>query len=178
MSETMERIAREQCGQTVLFVDDAFLTANAGPLNISEYVRAVTGTVADAAQYVLNLAPPSVAEGQVCSILISVGEDATVTVTYDGQTLFNVNDGSIFAVLFCDGRYWHVIWDRNAQITLAARNAVPDGGTTGQMLVKASGDDGDTEWATPVVEIPVGGTTGQVLAKKSGTDFDLEWITP
>jgi hypothetical protein len=33
-----------------------------------------------------------------------------------------------------------------------------------------AGDDG--------VGIPEGGTTGQVLAKASGDDYDTEWVTP
>ncbi len=32
-------------------------------------------------------------------------------------------------------------------------------------------------WAT-ITLIPPGGTTGQVLAKASNTDFDLLWVTP
>lgn len=53
--------------------------------------------------------------------------------------------------------------------------ALPTGGTTGQILSKASDDDGDAEWIEAPTEIPSGGTTGQVLAKASDDDGDLEW---
>lgn len=52
--------------------------------------------------------------------------------------------------------------------------SLPEGGTTGQALVKASNDDYDVEWATPH-ELPSGGSTGQVLKKTSGTDYATEW---
>ncbi len=32
-------------------------------------------------------------------------------------------------------------------------------------------------WST-ITLVPPGGTTGQVLAKASGTDYDLTWVTP
>jgi hypothetical protein len=31
---------------------------------------------------------------------------------------------------------------------------------------------------TLLIGVPPGGTTGQLLAKASGTDYDLEWVTP
>lgn len=34
-----------------------------------------------------------------------------------------------------------------------------------------------TTWIT-YAPIPPGGTTGQVLAKASGTDYDIGWVTP
>lgn len=51
---------------------------------------------------------------------------------------------------------------------------VPDGGTTGQVLAKASNLDQDTTWATTHYP-PTGGTTGQVLAKSSASDYDWAW---
>lgn len=39
--------------------------------------------------------------------------------------------------------------------------------------VKAEGEDGEP--GTPGVGVPSGGTTGQVLKKASGTDYDTEW---
>ena len=55
---------------------------------------------------------------------------------------------------------------------------VPEGGTTGQVLVKKSNTDYDTEWANAGAGegVPAGGTTGQILAKKSGSDYDTEWV--
>lgn len=52
---------------------------------------------------------------------------------------------------------------------------VPTGGTTGQVLKKASNANYDTEWGS-VEALPTGGTTGQVLAKKSNTNYDIEWV--
>lgn len=65
---------------------------------------------------------------------------------------------------------------------------VPTGGTTGQVLKKASNTNYDTEWADEsgavlsvdgktgnVTVLPTGGTSGQVLSKASGTDYDVEW---
>lgn len=63
-----------------------------------------------------------------------------------------------------------------------AGSAIPDGGTTGQVLTKDSGSDGDASWQTPESAgeaengIPSGGLTSQILAKASGTDFDAEWV--
>lgn len=54
--------------------------------------------------------------------------------------------------------------------------ALPTGGTTGQVLAKQSGTDGDAIWV-PARQVPNGGTTGQVLSKTSGTDQDLSWAT-
>ena len=54
-------------------------------------------------------------------------------------------------------------------------SSLPDGGTTGQALVKHSNTDQDVEWAT-IDGTPSGGTTGQLLAKKSNTDGDVEWV--
>ena len=56
---------------------------------------------------------------------------------------------------------------------------MPDGGTTGQVLVKKSNNDHDTKWAdiNDYVnnKIPIGGKPGQVLVKHSTEDFDLSW---
>lgn len=59
---------------------------------------------------------------------------------------------------------------------------VPDGGTTGQHLSKASNADGDVIWETPPssggVGIPPGGTTNQALLKLDGTDYNADWADP
>jgi hypothetical protein len=54
--------------------------------------------------------------------------------------------------------------------------SLPTGGTTGQVLAKASDTSGDAAWVDPPV--PSGGTTGQVLAKNSDTSGDVGWVTP
>lgn len=54
--------------------------------------------------------------------------------------------------------------------------ALPNGGTTGQVLTKNSATDGDAIWANSV-GIPNGGSTGQALVKNSGTDQDVSWTT-
>ena len=53
---------------------------------------------------------------------------------------------------------------------------LPSGGTSGQVLLKASNADSDTEWAE-ISQIPAGGTKGQVLTKKSGEDGDTGFET-
>ncbi len=53
--------------------------------------------------------------------------------------------------------------------------SVPEGGTKGQVLLKASNTDNDVEWTSL---IPSGGTKGQVLTKASASDNDFEWTTP
>lgn len=63
-----------------------------------------------------------------------------------------------------------------------AGSAIPDGGSTGQVLTKDSGSDGDASWQTPASAgeaengVPSGGSTNQILAKASGTDFDTAWV--
>ena len=58
---------------------------------------------------------------------------------------------------------------------------VPAGGTTGQVLKKASGTDYDTEWDDESggggSGLPDGGTAGQILTKDSGVDGDASWQT-
>jgi len=49
--------------------------------------------------------------------------------------------------------------------------------TTDRLYVLEDASDGAAVW-TPLVPVPAGGTTGQVLAKASDTDFDLAWVTP
>lgn len=67
-----------------------------------------------------------------------------------------------------------------------ASAGIPDGGTSGQVLAKASNDDLDVEWKTLAASdvgaapaaagIPSGGTTGQLLAKESDDDLDVHWV--
>lgn len=56
---------------------------------------------------------------------------------------------------------------------------VPTGGTTGQVLAKASEDNFVTEWVDPSGGggVPIGGNTGQALVKSSNANYDTEWAT-
>lgn len=60
------------------------------------------------------------------------------------------------------------------------RRVPPPGGTSGQVLSKASNDDYDYEWtdpgATDVREVPTGATSGQVLT--AGQNDTYNWQTP
>lgn len=68
-----------------------------------------------------------------------------------------------------------VTLDEVAAFILAGiTGSLPPGGTTGQVLTKQSGTDGDADWED-VDGLPPGGTTGQVLKKQSGTDGDADW---
>jgi hypothetical protein len=58
---------------------------------------------------------------------------------------------------------------------------LPPGGADGNLLAKASTDDGDVAWINaasilPANELPPGGSTGYILAKASETDGDVYWI--
>lgn len=55
-----------------------------------------------------------------------------------------------------------------------AAAGIPSGGSTGQVLMKASGEDYALKWGT-VAGIPSGGTTGQVLRKSSNNNYAVEW---
>ncbi len=80
----------------------------------------------------------------------------------------------------------HEIGDRKAgDDALGARidgitpQLIPAGGTQGQVLGKATGDNYAVAWQDPAAAVnglPEGGTVGQVLAKKSSDNFDAEWI--
>lgn len=59
---------------------------------------------------------------------------------------------------------------------------VPAGGSTGQVLKKASAADYAVVWANETGgggggSLPAGGTTGQALRKNSNTDGDAGWAT-
>ena len=55
---------------------------------------------------------------------------------------------------------------------------VPKGGTTGQVLTKASNSDNHLQWSnipTSSGSLPSGGTTNQYLRKINNTDYNVEW---
>jgi hypothetical protein len=55
-------------------------------------------------------------------------------------------------------------------------NALPVGGTTGQVLAKNSNSNYDAVWNNS--HIPSGGTANQILKKNSSTDYDSSWVSP
>lgn len=56
---------------------------------------------------------------------------------------------------------------------------VPSGGTTGQVLAKASNADYDYVWSNSSGSgVPIGGDAGQVLTKNSSVDGDADWQDP
>lgn len=59
-----------------------------------------------------------------------------------------------------------------------AESSLPDGGSTGQVLTKASSADQDATWQDipdAGSGLPAGGTTGQYLVKDSSADGDAGW---
>lgn len=56
-------------------------------------------------------------------------------------------------------------------------SGLPSGGSTGQILTKASDDDGDAVWQDPDSGLPSGGVVGQVLQKISNDNYDADWMT-
>lgn len=54
------------------------------------------------------------------------------------------------------------------------RFPLPSGGSTGQVLTKASNSNYDVKWSS-ASGIPSGGSTGQYLMKSSSTDYAVSW---
>lgn len=54
---------------------------------------------------------------------------------------------------------------------------LPSGGTADQILTKNSSTDGDASWKDAPVALPTGGSAGQALVKNSSTDYDVKWTT-
>ena len=67
--------------------------------------------------------------------------------------------------------------DRAEAAAELAESGLPLGGTTGQVLAKASAADLDVEWVDDSTTLLSGGTTGQFLTKTSGTELDIAWST-
>lgn len=53
--------------------------------------------------------------------------------------------------------------------------SLPTGGTTGQVLTKASDTDGDAVW-TGIDVLPAGGIAEQTILKNSDADGDINWV--
>jgi hypothetical protein len=72
----------------------------------------------------------------------------------------------------------NLTFNDNTVQTTAARS-IPNGGSTGQVLVKTNETDYNVQWSNvPAATngIPVGGVTNQLLAKSSDTNYDVQWI--
>ena len=58
---------------------------------------------------------------------------------------------------------------------------IPKGGSSGQVLAKKSGTDGDVEWKnitqSSTGKLPSGGTAGQYLKKSSSVNYAVEWAS-
>ena len=65
-----------------------------------------------------------------------------------GDVWFNTNDGNLYV-------YYGTTWVLSNGVTNPNGSGVPAGGTTGQVLVKKSGTDNDTQWVTQSVDIMV-----------------------
>lgn len=76
-------------------------------------------------------------------------------------------DGQVLKYTAAGGIFWG-----------APANPVPAGGTTGQVLSKASNADYNLGWVSIPNDLPTGGTAGQFLVKNSGTNYDAVWTTP
>lgn len=79
------------------------------------------------------------------------------------------NSPSVNDTFTADGRTWK--WNGSAWIFLGLPGPEGPQGPQGiQGETGPAGADG--------VGVPVGGTTGQVLSKASGTNYDTQWTTP
>lgn len=61
----------------------------------------------------------------------------------------------------------------------ALSGGLPAGGSTGEVLTKASATDYDATWQAAAAApngLPVGGTLLQLLAKSSASDYDAAWV--
>ena len=112
-----------------------------------------------------------------------------VTLIFDGQTAATEKHYKCnTSVLFHAGDRVKIASDSGTYVveyiagSPGADAPIPKGGSSGQVLAKKSGTDGDVEWKnitqSSTGKLPSGGTTGQYLKKKSNSDYDTEWSTP
>lgn len=116
--------------------------------------------------------------------------DDGVTLIFDGQTAATEKHYKCnTSVLFHAGDRVKIASDSGTYVVEyivgnpGANAPIPKGGSSGQVLAKKSGTDGDVVWknissGSTTGKLPSGGTTGQYLKKKSNSDYDAEWSTP
>ena len=129
-------------------------------------------------------------EPEVRFATIGAVYDDGVTLIFDGQeeaTAKHYRCNS--SVLFSAGDRVKIASDSGTYVVEyivgnpGANAPIPKGGSSGQVLAKKSGTDGDVVWknissGSTTGKLPSGGTTGQYLKKKSNSDYDAEWSTP
>lgn len=148
MSKTAQRIAREQADQPVFYIsDDSF---ESGVCKVEPHKTIVIGSLVEEGTYNILMPSPSECPGQVCAIAVySETEDAGVTINLqaNGTNLVSTvtSPDGVNAVLFSDGLYWNVIYNMAAETSVGLK-LLPAGGTTGQVLAKASDDNFDVAW--------------------------------
>lgn len=99
-------------------------------------------------------------------------DDLSVTSDLDDLRV-RTDDGDLRVIVYDDDI--KVQTDAAIAINGADGAGVNPGGVIGQVLVKKSGTDFDTEWQDPAQGVPPDGVPDQVLTKLSGNPFDTEW---
>lgn len=113
---------------------------------------------------------------------ISTIESDGVTITLDGNDdatdkHYKANTGILFKV----GDRVKVVKESGSYIVeypVGVPNSnlmVPSGGTTGQVLSKASDDSYDFAWTTATNPLPSGGAKNALLIKDSAQSYDVAW---
>ena len=167
---------------------DVISTAAVGPLN-AHIVDAADAHDATAISAVANPAPmdgidvqaqltqASTKFGQVDAALTSNTNSTTAVATALGNHLADAVDAHDATAVSVTPAVLGTVEVQAALTALAARQPLPGGGTTGQVLTKDSSADGAASWH-PNAAVPIGGGTGQVLSKISNADGDTGWASP
>lgn len=122
-------------------------------------------------QQPFQLATVATVEADGLTLLLDGAEEATEK-HYKCNTAVKFAAGQRVAVLELSGS--KVVMFAVGSPGADAAAGIPSGGSTGQVLMKASDEDYALKWGT-VAGIPSGGTTGQVLRKSSNNNYAVEW---
>lgn len=129
-------------------------------------------------------------EPEVRFATVGAVHDDGVTLIFDGQGGATTKHYKCnTSVLFHPGDRVKIASDSGTYVVEyivgnpGANAPIPKGGSSGQVLAKKSGTDGDVVWknissGSTTGKLPSGGTAGQYLKKKSNSDYDAEWSTP